>query len=528
MARGTYQEPPEWERSDNWIKDTFNYVEYQHENAGNTSYDSEFDDMDGFDFNINDYGFHAKNQWDSYENAINRIDSYDPTVMPYLIGTPENGGNFYQETGVGVSRMSNMPNTSIQTPYAHNVGNITLMEAMQLGDASHATAGMASGGGAQAFLVNFQDSFDIMQNAINDTDAFMQVQDSYLDDFSQIYGSPGQNMSEYFEKYKPEQLEAIGIGSIKEQFQAAADNIKANMARAGLSGSGIESGVLNDAKISEAEAISQQRVANTEGYYNKLMQWNMFEATSKLQLMGQRLQALGMSNSLNQTWAQLAAQEESINASNQTNVSIANAQMATQASIANANNATRVSLANAAADNSFMMQNALWQHDANRYNADIQNQAVFTNANTLNQNALYNKQAELTKLQMQNDLEIGQSTSAVGNWMQKYGIDQGVSIQQQQIDANQPDMLSQLGGLVTSGYMLYSMFSDITMKENIIKIGRNDKLGLDIYTWDWKDDSIDHPTRGFLAQEVREKYPQAVQLVGGIEMINLEVLNEQA
>ena len=51
--------------------------------------------------------------------------------------------------------------------------------------------------------------------------------------------------------------------------------------------------------------------------------------------------------------------------------------------------------------------------------------------------------------------------------------------------------------------------SDIRLKENITQTGQLAN-GLNVYKWDWKDDSINDPTNGVIAQEVLEKFPEAV------------------
>ena len=51
--------------------------------------------------------------------------------------------------------------------------------------------------------------------------------------------------------------------------------------------------------------------------------------------------------------------------------------------------------------------------------------------------------------------------------------------------------------------------SDIRLKENITQTGQLAN-GLNLYKWGWKDDSINDPTNGVIAQEVLEKFPEAV------------------
>jgi hypothetical protein len=57
--------------------------------------------------------------------------------------------------------------------------------------------------------------------------------------------------------------------------------------------------------------------------------------------------------------------------------------------------------------------------------------------------------------------------------------------------------------------ILAAGMSDIRLKENITKTGQLAN-GLNLYKWDWKDDSMSDPTNGVIAQEVLEKFPEAV------------------
>lgn len=68
-----------------------------------------------------------------------------------------------------------------------------------------------------------------------------------------------------------------------------------------------------------------------------------------------------------------------------------------------------------------------------------------------------------------------------------------------------------------------NFFSDPKLKENIVKIGEAGPLNL--YEWDWKPETKDtiiskSPTTGFLADEVKEKFPQFVSEVCGFLTID--------
>jgi hypothetical protein len=64
--------------------------------------------------------------------------------------------------------------------------------------------------------------------------------------------------------------------------------------------------------------------------------------------------------------------------------------------------------------------------------------------------------------------------------------------------------------------------SDVRLKENIHPIG--ELLGLNIYSWVWKDESITEPTVGVLAQEVQKTHPEAVYEKDGYLMVDYSML----
>lgn len=74
---------------------------------------------------------------------------------------------------------------------------------------------------------------------------------------------------------------------------------------------------------------------------------------------------------------------------------------------------------------------------------------------------------------------------------------------------------------------LTGLFSDRNLKENIVKTG--EFKGMNVYKWNWipevKGTIVeDSATVGFIADEVREKYPQYVYEFGGFDIIDYPML----
>lgn len=403
---------------------------------------------------------------------------------------------------------------------------------------------------ADSAEVDFTKAFESINEAIVNTNNFMEVQDSYIQDWTKLFGSPGVNMNDYFQKYKPEQLEALGLSQIKEQFQTAADTAKAHLAQAGLSGSGIEAGVLNDVRISEAEALSSQRINNVNNYYDKLMNWNQFEATSKINMMGQQMAALGMENQLHSTYANLVSNEEQINAAynqavnmhnastqlqinmqnaayqqqaNQTNTAIQN-----QRDLAQANLAQNMRQFNASQYNTLLSQGLRDKFQADAYNTQNYNNTVVQNNQLLNNANQYNNEINMNQGNILNQYGIDMAKFNVGVDMQKYGADMGVALQNmsnEQADKN--GLMNILGtGLGLTGAAL---ISDVRVKDNIHKIGTYGPLN--IYEWDWKDNAKDivgdTPNKGFIVQEVEQYYPEAIiEMPSGYKGIDYSMILE--
>lgn len=79
----------------------------------------------------------------------------------------------------------------------------------------------------------------------------------------------------------------------------------------------------------------------------------------------------------------------------------------------------------------------------------------------------------------------------------------------QQANANQQ---AGKGSMAGSAIGAAAMFSDIRLKDNVVKVGEID--GHNIYTWDWNEEAEgivdDQPRFGVIAQEVQETNPDAV------------------
>lgn len=371
------------------------------------------------------------------ENRINNFDS-----------TPEYSNSLMGAYNKAIDSASNFDGSVTYDPMQAATGATAGRAGGASASGASASGASATAGQMTAASVDYTDALNSLNGAMDNTKAFYQVEDGYIKDFTSIFGNPGNNISTYFEDYKPEQLEAQGLGEVKQQFTEAADRVKQQLAMSGLSGSGIEKGVLNDVKISEAEQLSQQRVKNFDTYYDKLMNYNMFEAQSKINLLGQQMQTLGMQNDLDKTYAQMAANEENINAqfqqqasqvnasldtqasiasaSNATQASIASANNATRASIASANNATQASVVNANNTTRVNMQNQDWANKIGMFNSQMQ-----YNADVDQRNFNWGQQ------QYQDSLGINKYNSAIGYQTQMYGADRGVALNQAQLDMQQ-------------------------------------------------------------------------------------------
>jgi len=78
----------------------------------------------------------------------------------------------------------------------------------------------------------------------------------------------------------------------------------------------------------------------------------------------------------------------------------------------------------------------------------------------------------------------------------------------------QAGMMGMLGGLAQGAGMAAMAFSDKRMKKDIKPVGKDGVLGLKTYEYRFKGESDDAPKHtGFIAQEVREVMPEAVEEV---------------
>lgn len=108
---------------------------------------------------------------------------------------------------------------------------------------------------------------------------------------------------------------------------------------------------------------------------------------------------------------------------------------------------------------------------------------------------------------IQNPLSVLQALSGIaGNTQAKTAA--GVS--------TQPSIASQIGGaMMAAGSMGFKPFSDIRMKENIVKVG-NLPSGVGVYKYDYKPEFKDIAGHGrfvgVMAQEAAQVYPDAIEM----------------
>jgi hypothetical protein len=105
----------------------------------------------------------------------------------------------------------------------------------------------------------------------------------------------------------------------------------------------------------------------------------------------------------------------------------------------------------------------------------------------------------------------------------------GISTSQQPIYSNPGQQaLGNLLGIAGTGAQLYTAFSDIRTKENIVNIG-NGKHNLPVYMFDykpkWKDQAGHGKFIGYMAHEVEEVAPQAViTRADGIKQVRYDLV----
>lgn len=81
-------------------------------------------------------------------------------------------------------------------------------------------------------------------------------------------------------------------------------------------------------------------------------------------------------------------------------------------------------------------------------------------------------------------------------------------------------------GAAQLGIGAASAFSDIRLKDKLIKIGSRN--GLNLYRWCWNEEAeklgLEGDAIGYIAQEVERKYPDAVSEHSGYKMVNYAIL----
>ena len=89
-----------------------------------------------------------------------------------------------------------------------------------------------------------------------------------------------------------------------------------------------------------------------------------------------------------------------------------------------------------------------------------------------------------------------------------------------QSQQSQGDGFGQILGTAVSAM---AMFSDRRLKTNIVRVGKDGRTGLNIYEYEFKNGNGQR-WRGVMADEVREKYPQAVFRVGEFDAVDYAAL----
>lgn len=142
---------------------------------------------------------------------------------------------------------------------------------------------------------------------------------------------------------------------------------------------------------------------------------------------------------------------------------------------------------------------------------------------------------------------LGQRQQSLGNLLGFGGLQRDLSLQQSQAPLNQlgavSNIISPLLGTSTGtgryttqgssgsvndiasiaqlGMSLAGLFSDERLKKNIVKIGRKNNLDLYEYEYLWSPQKF----IGYMAQEVKEKFPQAISYIGKYMTVDYGVIN---
>ena len=105
-------------------------------------------------------------------------------------------------------------------------------------------------------------------------------------------------------------------------------------------------------------------------------------------------------------------------------------------------------------------------------------------------------------------------TDVAGIYGSNYNQQLARAAQQNQQNAGLWGALGQLGGAALGGWMA----SDKRAKKGLQRLGMDEESGLPVSRWAYKGGDMEHETP--LAQDVEEKYPEAVEDDGGVKMVN--------
>ncbi len=166
-------------------------------------------------------------------------------------------------------------------------------------------------------------------------------------------------------------------------------------------------------------------------------------------------------------------------------------------------------------DNNIDLQQLSNQGALNRQR--LANQGALQQQHLSNQGALSIAQinAEAAHAGLANDLQIAQLNNESADERQEAAR-----------RANEPSTADKALGIISTGLSIAAVFgfSDSLLKEDIEKIGERNDLGW--YRWKWIDEAPDfvkqQPRVGFMAEEVKERYPNLVKVISGYMAINYE------
>jgi hypothetical protein len=122
-----------------------------------------------------------------------------------------------------------------------------------------------------------------------------------------------------------------------------------------------------------------------------------------------------------------------------------------------------------------------------------------------------------------NGMNQGAATIGSGQNMQLSGLGNILNSQTQMaVSGNENSVLGDLGGLMGGAASMYTAFSDERLKENIKHVGKDERTGLNLYEFSYKWS----PKRfiGVMAQEVKKKFPEAVNELSGYMAVHYDML----